>query len=74
VSKKAPKTHITLENKSNKYNMWVLHITDITKTAGRVEHNHNITTAGRYNIYKEGASGRLLVRGRDFKNKSKNKF
>jgi hypothetical protein len=51
--------------------MWVLHITDVTKTAGRVEHNHNRTTAGRYNINKEGTRGRRLVRGRDFKNKNK---
>jgi hypothetical protein len=33
--------------------MWVLHITDITKTVGRVERNHNSATAGRYNINKE---------------------
>jgi hypothetical protein len=26
--------------------------TNVTKTAGRVEHNHNRTTAGRYNINK----------------------
>jgi hypothetical protein len=39
-----------------------------------VEHNHNRTTAGRYNINKEGTSGRRLTRGRDFKNKNKNKF
>jgi hypothetical protein len=45
-----------------------------TKTARRVEHNHNRTTAGRYNINKEGTSGRRPVRGRDFKNKNKNKF
>jgi hypothetical protein len=51
--------------------MWVLHITDVTKTAGRVEHNHNRTTAGRYNINKKWTSGRRLVRGRDFKNKNK---
>jgi hypothetical protein len=35
-----------------------------------VERNHNRTTAGRYNINKEGTSGRRLVRGRDFKNKN----
>jgi hypothetical protein len=39
-----------------------------------VERNHNRTAAGRYNTNKEGTSGRRLVRGRDFKNKNKNKF
>jgi hypothetical protein len=34
--------------------MWVLHIADVTKTAGRVEHNHNRTTAGCYDINKKG--------------------
>jgi hypothetical protein len=33
--------------------MWVLHITDITKTAGQVGCNHNSGTAGRYNTNKE---------------------
>jgi hypothetical protein len=47
---------------------------NVTKTAGRVERNHNRTTAGRYNINKEGTNGRRPVRGRDFKNKSKSKF
>jgi hypothetical protein len=42
---------------------------NITKTAGRVQSNHNSATAGRYNINKEGTSGRRLVRARDFKNK-----
>jgi hypothetical protein len=28
-------------------------VADVTKTAGRVEHNHNRTTAGGYNINKE---------------------
>jgi hypothetical protein len=32
-----------------------------------VERNHNRTTAGRYNINKEGTSGGSLVRGRDLK-------
>jgi hypothetical protein len=50
--------------------MWVLHITDITKTVGRVEHNHN-RTAGHCNINEEGTSGQCLVRGREFKNKNK---
>jgi hypothetical protein len=45
-----------------------------TKTAGRVKHNHNRTTAGRYNINKKGTSGGRLVKGEDFKNKNKNKF
>jgi hypothetical protein len=39
-----------------------------------MEHNHNRTTAGHYHINKEGTSGRRLLRGRDFKNKNKNKF
>jgi hypothetical protein len=39
-----------------------------------VERNHNRTAAGRYNINKEGTSGRRLVRGWDFKNKNKNKI
>jgi hypothetical protein len=42
--------------------------------AGRVQHNHNRTTAGLYNINTEGTSGRRLVRGKDFKNKNKNTF
>jgi hypothetical protein len=40
---------------------------NVTKTAGRVKHNHNRTTAGRYNINKKGTSGRCLVRGRGLK-------
>jgi hypothetical protein len=46
---------------------------NLTKTAGRVERNHNRTTAGRYYINKEGTTGRRPVRGRDFKNKNENK-
>jgi hypothetical protein len=44
---------------------------NVTKRAGRVERNHNRTAAGRYNINKEGTSGRRLMKGRDFKNKNK---
>jgi hypothetical protein len=33
--------------------MCVLHITDVTKTAGQVGHNHNSGTADRYNTNKE---------------------
>jgi hypothetical protein len=51
--------------------MRALHITYLTKTAGRVERNHNRTTAGRYNVNKEGTSRRRVVRERDFKNKNK---
>jgi hypothetical protein len=47
---------------------------NVTRRAGRMEHNHNRTAAGCYNITKEGTSGQHLVRGRDFKNKNKNKF
>jgi hypothetical protein len=47
---------------------------NVTKTARRVERNQNRTTAGRYNINKEGTGGRRLVRGRYFKNKNENKF
>jgi hypothetical protein len=47
---------------------------NVTKTAGRVEHNHNRTIADHYNINKKGTSGRCLERGRDFKNKNKNKI
>jgi hypothetical protein len=39
-----------------------------------VERNHNRTTAGRYNINKEGTSGRRLARGRDLKIKIKINF
>jgi hypothetical protein len=46
---------------------------NITKTVGRVEHNHTRTTAGLYNTNKKGTSGWRLVRGKDFKNTNKNK-
>jgi hypothetical protein len=38
--------------------MWVFHITDVTKTTGQVERNHNSVTAGRYNTNKEDTNTR----------------
>jgi hypothetical protein len=38
--------------------MWVLHITDVTKTAAQAGRNHNSGTAGRYNTNKEDTNTR----------------
>jgi hypothetical protein len=52
-SKKHQNKHnISNKNKANHNNMWVLHITDVTKRAGRVERNHNRAIASRYNRNK----------------------